>query len=95
VRITQLSSHRYFSECGSFERKFDKVKKTPLIDKRNLLFFKQKKNRIITLTVRARFMAFHGQVNSETTIYATGLEYEASHYSNRRTVETFSRAAYD
>jgi len=43
--------------------------------------------------MRARFMAFHGQVNSETTIYATGLEYEASHYSNRRTVETFSRAA--
>jgi len=43
VRITQLSSHRYFSECGSFERKLDKVKKTPLIDKRNLLFFKQKK----------------------------------------------------
>lgn len=42
----------------------------------------------------ARLMTFHGRANSEAAVYATGLECEASHYSNRRAlVETFSRVA--
>lgn len=69
---------------GFYKRKFAEDKRAHVINKRDLLFLSGKQNS--NIGAFARFMTFHGRMNSEVTVYAIGLECEVSHYSNRRTV---------
>lgn len=69
-------------DLGFYKRKFAEGRRARLVNKCCLPLFSRKRED--NVDAYAGFMMFHGlgELGSET-VYATGLECEASHYSNR------------